>query len=592
MKNTKNFIKSISLLLAVLMAALAFGCAKKTEETAPVVDLEGLDAPAATATSAAVLERGGELYVPMPEDMSALDPLNAPREDMQNIYGLMYESPFRLSAGGNVATNLVETWEVDETGTIFTFVLRSGVVFHDGQTPLQANDIVTSAQRVLALTSDTNALSAEQPEDPEDTQTPEATAAPSASASIAPYELQTGRDDDGNTVVMTEDVSEVIPRRNLYAKYNHLVQSIEAVDENTVRLTMREPGQAGLYFMLFPVMSDSLTEGGTLPMGTGPYILESFSSADGMVLNASETWWGGLPHIERVVAKPLDSTDEKLESVSTSVLDFITTDVLYAGKYNLAGKTQVLDYMTNNYECLLPNLNVTALQDVRVRQAISYALNRREIISTVLLNHAVPANLPVASDFYAYNPKYKNDVDQNVAKQLLEQAGYKTGENSAGTELRLKLMLPDDRDKSYRIEAGKAIKKQLGQVGVLLDLEYVAPLDYIARLQSGDFELAYAGFHLSENPSLEFMLAPDGEANFNGVSNESLNTAMAAYAAAVTEEDRIATMDALQQVLCNDLPQIGLFYLTNSIICDASLQNLQGMREHRVFAEIQKWYYQ
>ena len=173
-----------------------------------------------------------------------------------------------------------------------------------------------------------------------------------------------------------------------------------------------------------------------------------------------------------------------------------------------------------------------------------------------------------------------------TAREYLHAAGYRTDEDAEGSTLELTLMVPADRDASYRVEAAKAIKKQLKRVGVEITIEELTPEEFLGKLNAKDYQLAFVSYYLDENPDLSFMFNSGGTGNYNGVSNQELTDAIAAAGNAFTEESVQAAYSELQKVLMERVPQIGLYYRMNSIICDEAITGITGVRQNTVFGSI------
>ncbi len=310
-----------------------------------------------------------------------------------------------------------------------------------------------------------------------------------------------------------------------------------------------------------------------------------------MALVQNALWWNEPPYIEKVVAKPAGGMEQKIEAEQSSMIDFVTTDVLYAGKYKQPQETQVIDYMTNYYDCIIPNQISAEMKDVNIRQAISYAIDRREILSTVLLNHGVPTNLPIAPDFYAYESKYKiSDYDRKLARELLQAAGYRSEPDGEGKVLRLDMIVLDDREQAYKKEAAKAIRKQLAEVGIELKILEQEKEGYMTLLEGGGFDLAYCSFYLDAVPDMEYLFGASGAGNYGHVQNDEINQAIRACDAAVTEDEAVAAYSDLQRVLTERVPQIGLYYRMNSILCADGIKNIKNPRQNAIFANISEWH--
>ncbi|MDL2237278.1 ABC transporter substrate-binding protein [Christensenellaceae bacterium OttesenSCG-928-K19] len=569
MRSVKKLLSIAVLSIFVFLCSCSF--ATQTTETP-----ETEAVPSATTQPAKIA--GGDMFIAIPADVDSFDPLEADSEDLVNLLTLVYETPLKYETNGRIVNNLVERIEVNETKTQFTFVLRNDVYFSDG-TKMTADDMVYSANKVRGLYGGTQPSSSNEMGDGEDGQTPEEDTADQGEeggdVQAAETETNTG-EANGNT-------------GSRYRRYAGLVVDIEKINDQTVLLTMDEPGNAALHFMTFPVMNAAL-DAQELPVGTGPYMVEGYSDSGEITLVVNDRWWQKAPYIEKIVAKPAEGINQKLEFVQSSMIDLVTTDVLYASKYSQPQVTQVIDYMTNYYDCLIPNQISAKMKDVKVRQAISYAIDRREILSTVLLNHGVPTNLPIAPDNYAYESKYKiSDYDRQLAKDLLEEAGYRSDPDGDGAVLQLEMIVLSDRNQPYKKEAAKTIKKQLEDVGIVLTIFELDSEEYMILLEGGNFDLAYCSYYLDVVPDFEYLFGENGEGNYGHVSNDEINKAVKEYKLAVTEEEVLSAYSDLQRVLTERVPQIGLYFRMNSIICDAGIQGIAEPRQNSIYSHISEW---
>lgn len=531
----------ILLLWLVIASILLTGCSSIFSEEP---EASGTATPAPVEM---IPQAGGDLFIAIPSEITSFDPLTVTNEDLVNFLTLIYETPFKFNENGQLVNSLVDSWDVSPDRTIFTFHFREDVYFSDGD-QMTAEDVESSAKRVLGFTA--------TPE-PEPTES----ASPSWQTNLS----------------------------NRYAIYNHDILSVDASDEFTLTLTMTEPSSAGLYFMTFPVMKTDFRPS-DLPMGTGPYQVESYVEGEQALLTVNPLWWQDPPFIERIVANAVESPSEKMELLETSILDFVTTTAINAGNYNIADKWQVIDYMTDYYDCLVPNLQSRNLSDIRVRTAISEAVDRRELLSTVLLNHGVPSSLPLAPDFFAVDSRYRSgQANQKQALELLEQAGYRTSAEGDNV-LRIQLIVPDTLGSTYKREAARAIVKQLEEVFIEVEIEELSETDYMEALEGGEFDLAYCSYYLTEVPNLSFMFDTNGIGNYGHVNDPELEEAIRACGQALTESEIIDAYAVLQRRLAETLPQIGLYFRMNSIICDVGIHGIGDVRQNAVFSDVSRWF--
>lgn len=540
-------------LAALLLAAgflLLSGCASIFNENAGDI-LTPTPAPVEV-----VPQRGGDLFIAVPSDIRSFDPITAVNEDLINFLTLIYECPFVYNEDGRLEECLIDTWEVSESGTEYLFHLRQDICFSDGE-QLTAADVVATASRILGRT-------AMRPED------------------------SAGDGEDSSQPAWQTSLS------NRYGAYNHDILSVDAEDAFTVSVTLHEAGNAALYFMTFPVTKADFSPR-DLPCGTGPYMVESYTEGEQAVLVINELWWQEAPYLDRIVANAVNGPSETMELLETSILDFVTTNAVNSGNYNLVGQWQVIDYMTNYYDCLVPNLDRPKLRNVSIRRAISDALDRRELLSTVLLNHGVPSLLPIAPDFYAVDAKYRSgQSDPSEALRLLGEAGYRTEEadeeEQTAPALQLRLIVPDTMTSTYKREAARAIKKQLERVFIEVEIAELGEEDYMTALMEGDFDLAYCSYYLSEVPNLAFMFDENGAGNYGHVYDPQLQEAIGDVGKAVTEEEMMQACIRLQERLSALMPQIGLYFRMNSIICDEGIHGITDVRQNAVFASVSRWY--
>jgi ABC-type oligopeptide transport system substrate-binding subunit len=109
-------------------------------------------------------------------------------------------------------------------------------------------------------------------------------------------------------------------------------------------------------------------------------------------------------------------------------------------------------------------------------------------------------------------------------------------------------------------------------------------------LESGNFDLAYCSYYMDIAPRISFMFDQDGAGNFGSVRSDDIDVAIDAFEAAITDEEILEACSALQRTLAERVPQIGLYFKTDSIICDESVMGITNQRQNRAFTDIAQWY--
>ena len=526
---------------AFAMAALSLamlGCSRSEEQPSETLGLD-IDVPIIVETLPAA---GGEIKMYIPTNADLTDPLSVNTEEMMNFFSLVYESLITINNDGRLIPELAENWTSDDGGKTWTVNLRTGVIWHKVEKTFTANDVTATFERLKALGED----------------------------SYYHYAVQD-------------------------------VESIEAIDNTTLRVVMKESGYAFLYAMTFPIMMNG--EPSAYPLGTGPYYYDGYIG-DSMQLTANGGWWKQRPYIDKFIFIERDSTDSALASYIAGQLDMVPTSAATAGKYRQDGITNVQDVMTQNVEIMLVNGNSKPLDDVRVRQALAYALDRSKIISNIYMNRAQACDVPIAPDSWIYDSKSKlYDYNTVRALELLAEAGW-TDSNNDGrlekngmtlTEMSLKILVNDSTD-STRRNAAAAIAEQLDDLGIAVEI-VTAPFsvaedknEYTDKLAAGEYDIALVGINIGRDGDMRDMMARDGKANYGNYYDAELYQLACAMMDAGDEASYSSAASKFQLAFAERLPFIPLYFRLGSIVYDAEIKGMTDVRGPDIMRNVDKWY--
>ena len=531
------------LLCAALTAALAACGASEAMTSASQIPQYTLP----PVKEEALPVQGGSLKFPIPpQNSDALNPLKVHNVELFNLYSLIYEQPVRIGTDGKAQPELAETWSVDETGTIWTFKLREGVQWQGDYGEFTSEDVIYTIGLIKTYTA----------------------------------------------------------AQSTYAKYNNDIASYEAPDAYTVTVTLSEPGYLGIYFMTFPVVCKAYCETGSAdslnPLGTGPYEVTEYDPQVQMLLSINPLWWRQPPYIETLTAVCYDNSDDELTVFEQNMLDFVTTSELTVDTYKNIYHASV-DYLTQYYDCIVPNTASGLFGDVNMRQAIGYALDRRDIISKALLGHAVASDYPVPPDSYLSGASSNiYEYNQQKARELLELAGWKDRDNDGIcesvegaqiTDLEVSLLIPLNKENTYRHDVAENIQSQLLECGIVINIvEAQSAEDYRQRLQSGNFELALCSFYLDDYPDVSFMIGTGGAQNYGAFSDATMDELLANCKSALKEETMVEAFSAMEQRFIETVPQIGLYFKTNALLYDVSITISDDIRDLNLYTTLPQWY--
>lgn len=543
MTNIKHYIlkkRCLVRLFAVLTAVLLAVSAGGCGRPEPVNDL-AIVMPTAEPSPQPV--EGGELYLPMPENASIYNPLSVNTEEMQLMFSLVFESLVRIDKNNLIVPALAENWSSDETGKVWTFNLRKNVLWHNASA-FSANDVVYTFNKLVSMGTDTH-----------------------------------------------------------YSYATEKIESVEAVDGSTVRVTMKEPGYSSLYVLTFPIMcSGSDILGSEFPTGTGPYYVSSANNTR-VTLSSNKSWWRQSSYIPTIIFEARDNNETALASYQAGQLNMVPTSNLSSGRYREQDVSVVQDVMTQVAEVLVFNHENNILQDVKVRKAIAYALNRVDLVTNVYMNHAFLSDVPVAPDSFLYESKSKvYDYNFAAADALLQEAGWVDTdsdgirEKNGNVKLDLTLLVNETTESNARYEAAMMIETQLEQAGFKIEI-VASPFElgdtdseYTAKLRNRDFDMALAGFNLSRDTDLSGLLTLGGEHNYGNYSNSGMTKLTDAVIHAADETAARNAASELQMRFIEDLPFVTLYFRMNSIVYSAKIKGVSDIREPDIFSNIEKWY--
>ena len=374
------------------------------------------------------------------------------------------------------------------------------------------------------------------------------------------------------------DPNFVSPRKGAY----RMLDSVKALDDYTVEFKLKEPFGSFPVQLVMPVVpagaGDSLR---TFPIGTGPYRFVSYSTDDQVVLSAYEGYWDGLPQNAGVVVKiNPDETMRGLE-LRKGTADLTVNDVSPDIAYQLQkrGGLNIVQALGVDYTYIGLNMRDPILTDKRVRQALSYAVDREAIVKYLRRGLAQPAVGVLSPAAWAFEPHVRRyDHDLAKAKQLLDEAGYKDPDGD-GPLPRMHLSLKTSTDEFYRLQA-TVVQQDLAKAGIEVDVRSYEFATFYADVLKGNvqmYQLQWVGvtdpdmlrrvFHSSQIPPVGF--------NRTYYKNPEVDRLIDLAATAKTDEDRKKYYSEVQKLVAEDAPYISLWYKTNVAV---TRPNITGMR--------------
>ncbi len=283
-----------------------------------------------------------------------------------------------------------------------------------------------------------------------------------------------------------------------------LLKSVEKVDDYTVRITLNQPEApflSNLAMMWASVQSkeyaDAMLKAGTPekidqdPIGTGPFSLVNYQKDAVIRYKAFPEYWGGKAKIDDLVfAITPDASVRwaKLQKGECHVMPYPNPADLEAMKKD--PNVTILDQPGLNIGYLAYNTTKKPFDDVRVRKAMSMAINKKAIIDAVYLSSGVPAKNPIPPSMWSYNDTVKDDpYDPDGAKKLLAEAGFPSGME---TDLWAMPVQRPYNPNAKRI--AELMQADLAKVGVKAEIKSFEWGEYRKRMQAGEHQMGMLGW--------------------------------------------------------------------------------------------------
>lgn len=466
------------------------------------------------------------LHIVMPENVETLHPLRATQREVRSLLGLVYESLLTYDGEGNPTGGLAASLEPDETAKVWTVKLRTQASWQGSGRPLSADD-----------------------------------------------------------VIFTLDLIRQIGEDGAYASVLDYLENWEKVDETTVRISCKHGfmgNQMALDFPIVPMDAGFTADSAPNPgVGTGPYTMGELQEGENLTLTVNPSWWKQQPSIKTVVAHRYPDTQTASTSVMLRQLDVVQTDDVVTDQYSYAGDVNTYEYVTPYFEFLAFNMASPNVSDIRLRQAVAYSLNRKEIASDVYMNHVTLADSP----FFPGNALLKEEAsleqDAAQAQSLLAAMGW-------NSQIQLTLLTYDNKQDPLRLEAANLIARQLGEQGITVQVVAKSGDAFTQELEGGNFDLLLAGWYLGEVPDLSFALSSTGEGNVTGYASAAMDQKLAALLESGSSGFDSA-LAAVKDQLAEDMPLISLYFRNHTLLTAAQVKGVGRVEEDNAFLSIDQW---
>jgi peptide/nickel transport system substrate-binding protein len=358
-----------------------------------------------------------------------------------------------------------------------------------------------------------------------------------------------------------------------------MLQEVQVVDDYTVKFILSTP------YAAFPHLLTNYRDGPIInvkavqqfgkeydwnPVGTGPYQFESGVAKQEAIVTAFDKYYGGVAPIKRVVTRTIPDINAQVVGLENGQYDmmFIAPEDPAVVK-RLTDKGFVRTKFSRNLpEVLLMNITVKPFDDLKVRQAIAYALDRQQLIDLVYADAAKPWYSPVPEGFFGATtdvPKFEHDVSK--AKQLLADAGYANG-------LDVTLNVYDTQKL-----ASDVLAEQLKQVGIRVTEEVLDQPTFIGRVIQNQ-GINFAMHCCVRQPDADIILSDMFSPKYRGaiyISHADLEADLALARKELDVAKRQQMYVDLQKKIINDVDMIPVAMVLDRSVSVATLKGMPSV---------------
>lgn len=475
--------KLIGLLLTALLAmAVLGGCGSDgTGESS---------GNASSAESEAEAVYGGSVVVGIQQDIDSLDPHKATAAGTKEILFNIFEGLVKSDKNGDLMKALASDYTVSEDGLVYTFTLRDGVRFHNGNA-VTAEDVKYSLERASGLL-------------------------------------------DGTPLISSLGV----------------ITNVEILDEKTVQVTVSGANTELIYSFTAAIIpaGSGEDESGT-PIGTGPFSFVSYTPQVGIVVKKNADYWQqGLPYLDEVTFKIVTSADTallELQGGSIDIYPYLTD----SQATELAGSFQILSAPSAVVQALFLNNADPLLSDVRIRQAICYALDKDLVNEFVAGGRATlisGAMLPTLTTYYTdLNDIYGTGANIEKAKELMADAGYPDGFD-------LEIVVPSIYE--YHVQTAEVVAEQLKEADIRVTIKPVEWNTWLEDCYNGrQYQATISGVTSDVTPGYMMnRFQTDSKKNFINFASAEYDEIYKKAAAETDTAKKAEYYKQLQRIICEE----------------------------------------
>ena len=518
--------KKIALILSMMMMVSCLaGCGSDNADNT-ASDNVATEQTAAEDGTAETTDEETVVRMSISSEPDSLDPWQSAASDTSAIFSNVFEGLLSYNEKGEMTPGLAESWEISEDGLTYTFHLRDDVTFHNGQ-HMTSSDVLYTYNNLAGMNGE----------------------------------------------------------KAVSSKFESL-ESVEATDDYTIVMTLKTASASFLTLHTFAVLPKGYTEQATNPVGSGPYKFVEYVPGQRVVFEKNDEYYNEekMGQVDRVEVYIMTDESAIVSALKSDQLDLANLSATNAAL--LGDGFELYNSPQNMVQVFALNNTYEPLSDVRVRKAISYAVNKQEIIQGVFNGYATE----LYSNFSPVMNVYYNDeltdvytVDIEKAKELMAEAGYADG---------FDLVIKVPGNYQAHVDTAQILAQQLSQIGINVTIETIEWATWLEDVYANaQYEATVIGLtgKLDPNDVLIRYESSYGK-NFYKYSNSEYDALIAQAAVELDETKRIELYKECQRILTEDAAAV---YICDPNATMSCRSDLKGYTAYPVtFYDFTKLYYE
>lgn len=476
-------------------------------------------------------------------NIDTISPIISKNQNIQNISKLIYEPMLGITEDYKIENCLAKEW-ISLSDTAYVIVLKEGVKWHDGG-EVTANDVKFTI----------------------------------------------------------EQIKEIGEGSIYYPNVEHIT-NVEILSTYTIKITIDSRIPFFEYNLTFPIMSSIYYEDDVINTssknnnapGTGKYIIGNITSTE-IELKKNNNWWGLSEgknlKLDTILVKLYASTGEAYNSFKLGNLDLMTTYSLNYEEYIGTIGYNTAEYAGREYDYLALNCSSNILKNTELRKAINCAIDKSSIITSVYENKYYIADFPISTSNYLYKiDRVSSSYNTNKSKELLENAGWEMvsgnwQKREEWNTIKARINLVVNSDNSNRVAVAEEIKKQLEELGIMVNIIKANDSQYARYLENKNYDMILTGKLIGISPELESYI---GEGNLSLFEDAEVNELLREIA------DLSENVNELQnkykqviKLIEEEKPYISLYFNRGTVIYTQDLQGKVSPNFYNIFYNIEDW---